>query len=117
MLQETTAFDVLTFLHLDLSKRVLRPTTTHSLSSVRLPDSTELPSTAALSKSTSLDTQLLGHDFLLSKGCKQVWGVGHHVWGSQIFEDWKDTSGLIIAHYADGRPRQSRYQNTQVRSW
>ena len=48
------------------------------------------------------DTQVLGHEFLLSKGHKLVWGIGRHILGSQIFDYWKDTSGFTIEHYADG---------------
>ncbi|KAJ5773315.1 hypothetical protein N7457_008211 [Penicillium paradoxum] len=48
------------------------------------------------------DTQLLGHEYLLSKGHKLVWGVGRHILGSQIFDYWQDPSGYSIEHYADG---------------
>jgi hypothetical protein len=48
------------------------------------------------------DTQLLGHEHLLQKGYKPVWGVGRHILGSQIFDYWKDPSGFTIEHYADG---------------
>ncbi|KAB5546807.1 hypothetical protein GE09DRAFT_1035118 [Coniochaeta sp. 2T2.1] len=49
-----------------------------------------------------IDTQLLGHEYLLSKGYSPIWGVGRHIYGSQIFDYWKDTSGFAIEHYADG---------------
>jgi len=48
------------------------------------------------------DTQLLGHDYLLTKGHTLIWGVGRHIFGSQIFDYWKDPSGFAIEHYADG---------------
>ena len=48
------------------------------------------------------DTQVLGHEFLLSRGYKLLWGVGRHILGSQIFDYWKDTSGFTVEHYADG---------------
>lgn len=48
------------------------------------------------------DTQLMGHDWLLQKKYKLVWGVGRHILGSQIFDYWRDPSGFTIEHYADG---------------
>ncbi|KAK4935607.1 hypothetical protein LTR10_023368 [Elasticomyces elasticus] len=48
------------------------------------------------------DTQLLGHEWLQRKGYKIVWGVGRHLLGSQIFDYWRDPSGFMIEHYADG---------------
>jgi hypothetical protein len=34
------------------------------------------------------DTQVLGHDWLRSKGYANCWGVGRHIMGSQIFDYW-----------------------------
>lgn len=34
------------------------------------------------------DTQALGHQWLAEKGYKNVWGVGRHILGSQIFDYW-----------------------------
>ncbi|KAI9367625.1 Glyoxalase/Bleomycin resistance protein/Dihydroxybiphenyl dioxygenase [Aspergillus egyptiacus] len=48
------------------------------------------------------DTQLLGHEHLLSRKWTPIWGVGRHILGSQIFDYWKDPSGFAIEHYADG---------------
>lgn len=48
------------------------------------------------------DTQLLGHYHLVEKGYENLWGVGRHVHGSQIFDYWRDTSDYIVEHYADG---------------
>ncbi|KAK3380615.1 Glyoxalase/Bleomycin resistance protein/Dihydroxybiphenyl dioxygenase [Lasiosphaeria ovina] len=48
------------------------------------------------------DTQLLGHEYLLSKKYTPIWGVGRHIFGSQIFDYWKDPTGFAIEHYADG---------------
>lgn len=92
--------DVLTFLHLDLGKTF---SDHHSLFLARAPP--DLPATIVHHTSYEVDdfdTQLLGHEFLLSKGYKLVWGVGRHVLGSQIFDYWKDPSGFTIEHYADG---------------
>lgn len=38
---------------------------------------------------------------LLTKDSDLIWGVGRHIMGSQVFDYWKDSSGLIIEHYAD----------------
>lgn len=48
------------------------------------------------------DTQVLGHDWLRSKGYENCWGVGRHIMGSQIFDYWFDPSRFIIEHYVDG---------------
>ena len=48
------------------------------------------------------DAQNLGHEWLVSKGYTNVWGVGRHILGSQIFDYWWDTTGNMVEHYADG---------------
>lgn len=48
------------------------------------------------------DIQMLGHNFLESRGYDICWGVGRHVLGSQVFDYWFDTSGFMVEHYADG---------------
>ncbi|KAF9890428.1 hypothetical protein FE257_005833 [Aspergillus nanangensis] len=48
------------------------------------------------------DTQVIGHDWLASKGWVNCWGIGRHILGSQIFDYWFDASGNIIEHYSDG---------------
>jgi len=48
------------------------------------------------------DEEMVGSQFLQSKGWQQFWGVGRHVLGSQIFDYWKDPSGFTLEHYADG---------------
>lgn len=92
--------DVITFLHLDLGKEY---SDHHSLFLARAPP--DFPATVLHHTSYEVDdfdTQLLGHEYLLGKGHKLVWGVGRHILGSQIFDYWKDTSGFTIEHYADG---------------
>lgn len=34
------------------------------------------------------DTQALGHQWLAEKGYENVWGLGRHILGSQIFDYW-----------------------------
>ncbi|KAF9888931.1 hypothetical protein FE257_008100 [Aspergillus nanangensis] len=47
-------------------------------------------------------SDVLGHDWLRSKGYESCWGVGRHIMGSQIFDYWFDPSRFIIEHYVDG---------------
>jgi catechol 2,3-dioxygenase-like lactoylglutathione lyase family enzyme len=91
--------DVITFLHLDLGDRF---SDHHSLFLSRA-----LPGERDRMHHTSyevedFDTQILGHEWLASKNYKSVWGVGRHILGSQIFDYWRDPSGFIVEHYADG---------------
>ncbi|PNY26273.1 Uncharacterized protein TCAP_03795 [Tolypocladium capitatum] len=48
-----------------------------------------------------VDTQMMGHKYLTDKGYRQMWGVGRHVIGSQIFDYWYDPTGFAIEHYSD----------------
>lgn len=48
------------------------------------------------------DSQNLGHEWLVGKNYKPVWGVGRHILGSQLFDYWWDTTGNMVEHYADG---------------
>lgn len=49
-----------------------------------------------------MDEVMMGSEWLKSQGWKQFWGVGRHILGSQIFDYWRDCSGFMIEHYADG---------------
>ena len=92
--------DILTFLHLDLGREF---SDHHTLFLARAPP--EVPATFLHHTSYEVDdfdTQLLGHEYLLSKGYQLVWGVGRHILGSQIFDYWKDPSGFTVEHYTDG---------------
>jgi catechol 2,3-dioxygenase-like lactoylglutathione lyase family enzyme len=50
----------------------------------------------------NLDDLMLGHAHLKAKGHTQVWGVGRHIMGSQIFDYWKDPWGHELEHWTDG---------------
>jgi hypothetical protein len=92
--------DVMVFLHPDLGEEY---TDHHTLFVARAPPN--MPATMMHHTSFEVDdfdTQLLGHEHLLTKGYKLVWDVGRHVLGSQIFGYLKDPSGFTIEHYADG---------------
>lgn len=93
--------DTLTFMHLDRGQTY---TDHHTLFLSRVPASYPKPYQIhhCSFEVEDFDTQLLGHEHLLNKGYSLVWGVGRHILGSQIFDYWKDPSGLTIEHYADG---------------
>ncbi|KAK3688882.1 hypothetical protein B0T22DRAFT_407582 [Podospora appendiculata] len=92
--------DALTFMHLDQGKEY---SDHHTLFLSRAPAG--FPDEHRIHHSSfeveDFDTQLLGHEYLLGKSYKPIWGVGRHIFGSQIFDYWKDTSGFAIEHYAD----------------
>lgn len=93
--------DSLTFMHLDQGKDYVDH---HTLFLSRAPPG--FPDAHRMHHCSfeveDFDTQLLGHEYLLSKSYTPVWGVGRHIFGSQIFDYWKDPSGFAIEHYADG---------------
>ncbi|CVL11522.1 related to 2,3-dihydroxybiphenyl-1,2-dioxygenase [Fusarium proliferatum] len=92
--------DVLTFMHLDLGDEY---SDHHCFFMQRAePHVKKIFCHHTSFEVADFDTQLLGHEYLASKGWKSVWGVGRHVLGSQIFDYWADPSGFKIEHYADG---------------
>jgi catechol-2,3-dioxygenase len=50
----------------------------------------------------SLDDLMRGHTHLKRGKHCQVWGVGRHILGSQIFDYWKDPWGHELEHWTDG---------------
>ena len=49
-----------------------------------------------------LDDLMAGHDYLLRKSHKNLWGVGRHVLGSQVFDYWTDPWGHQMELWTDG---------------
>ncbi len=49
-----------------------------------------------------LDDLMAGHEHLKATGYTQVWGVGRHVLGSQVFDYWRDPWGHRVEHWTDG---------------
>lgn len=49
-----------------------------------------------------LDDLMAGREHLSQKGYKPHWGVGRHVFGSQIFDYWFDPFGREHEHWTDG---------------
>jgi catechol 2,3-dioxygenase-like lactoylglutathione lyase family enzyme len=48
-----------------------------------------------------VDDLMLGHDHLVSKGYDNVWAIGRHVYGAQIFDYWMDPFGFMYEHWTD----------------
>lgn len=49
------------------------------------------------------DAVMAGHDHLRStEKYEHARGIGRHVLGAQVFDYWKDPSGQMVEHYADG---------------
>ena len=49
----------------------------------------------------NFDDLMAGHEYLKKKKYKNVWGVGRHRFGGQIFDYWKNPSGVIHEHWTD----------------
>lgn len=49
-----------------------------------------------------LDAHGMGHEWLGRQGWKPTWGIGRHIYGSQIFDYWFDPAGNIVEHFTDG---------------
>lgn len=47
------------------------------------------------------DDLMLGHDHLKAHGHDQVWGVGRHVYGAQVFDYWMDPFDFMYEHWTD----------------
>jgi len=47
------------------------------------------------------DDLMAGHDHLARRKRRNVWGVGRHRFGGQIFDYWKSPWGLIHEHWTD----------------
>lgn len=50
----------------------------------------------------NIDDLMLGHQALKETGAKNVWGVGRHILGSQVFDYWQDPWGHKVEHWTDG---------------
>jgi len=49
----------------------------------------------------NFDDLMSGHDHLKAKRCKNVWGIGRHRLGGQIFDYWSSPWGVIHEHWTD----------------
>jgi len=48
-----------------------------------------------------IDDLMLGHEHLLARGYENVWGIGRHVYGGQIFDYWMDSWDFMYEHWTD----------------
>lgn len=49
----------------------------------------------------NVDDLMAGHHHLKAKGRKNVWGVGRHRYGGQIYDYWANPWGVIHEHWTD----------------
>jgi catechol 2,3-dioxygenase-like lactoylglutathione lyase family enzyme len=49
-----------------------------------------------------LDDLMLGHAHLKNVAAKHFWGIGRHIFGSQVFDYWTDPWGNTVEHWTDG---------------
>lgn len=47
------------------------------------------------------DDLMIGHDHLKRKGYDNVWGIGRHVYGAQVFDYWMDPWDFMYEHWTD----------------
>jgi catechol 2,3-dioxygenase-like lactoylglutathione lyase family enzyme len=48
-----------------------------------------------------IDDLMLGHEYLKLKGYENVWGIGRHVYGGQLFDYWMDSWDFMYEHWTD----------------
>ena len=62
-----------------------------------------------------MDDLMLGHRYLRERGrWEHSWGIGRHIEGSQIFDYWRDPSGLKVEHWTDGDLVNETYRGHSV---
>ena len=49
-----------------------------------------------------IDAQGMGNQWMIKQGWRHTWGIGRHIYGSQIFDYWFDPDGNIAEHFTDG---------------
>ncbi len=62
---------------------------------------------------SDLDALAAGGEYLRERGYFRSWGIGRHIQGSQIFDYWRDSDGLMVEHFADG----DMFDNTVEPGW
>jgi hypothetical protein len=60
-----------------------------------------------------LDALAAGGEYLRERGYFRSWGIGRHIQGSQIFDYWRDSDGLLVEHFTDG----DVFDNTVEPGW
>ncbi|MFD3503614.1 VOC family protein [Streptomyces sp. NPDC058678] len=51
---------------------------------------------------TDLDSIAAGGEYLAERGYRRSWGIGRHIFGSQLFDYWRDPDRFMLEHFADG---------------
>lgn len=77
-----------------------QPTDHHSLFLMQAPSGPGFNHAAF--EVADLDDLQAGHRRLAETGREQVWGVGRHLLGSQVFDYWRDPWGNMLEHWTDG---------------
>jgi hypothetical protein len=62
---------------------------------------------------SDLDALAAGGEYLRERGYSRSWGIGRHILGSQIFDYWRDSDGLLVEHFADS----DMFDNTVEPGW
>jgi catechol 2,3-dioxygenase-like lactoylglutathione lyase family enzyme len=57
-----------------------------------------------------IDDLMLGHEHLRAKGYENVWGIGRHVYGGQIFDYWMDAWDFMYEHWTDTDRVNAQFQ-------
>src|SRR5271157_2377851 len=74
------------------------PTTTRSQSSARPRGGVDHISFEC----REFDDLGMGYITMVDKGHTHRWGIGRHLYGSQVFDYWTDPAGFHVEHYVDG---------------
>lgn len=61
-----------------------------------------------------LDDLHAGHEHLAAMGYQHLWGIGHHLLGSQIFDYWQDPWGRVHEHWTDSDLLNDAHQYRRV---
>lgn len=77
-----------------------RPTDHHTLFLMQAPSGPGFNHAAF--EVVDVDDLQAGHRRLAEAGRQQVWGVGRHLLGSQVFDYWRDPWGHMLEHWTDG---------------
>ena len=64
-------------------------------------------------EATDLDDVFLGHDHMVERGHRHVWGVSRHLYGSQVTDYWADPTGALYEFWTD-TDRFNRANGTQL---